>query len=82
MTTPSNNNHHLIEMPIVTGRWSRVAQISSNWRTKLQKPTAHGFVGDVQSSFRQLILYVSKAQSEARVEPICVANDVRRKSMA
>ena len=30
-----------------------VTQISSNWRTKFQKPTAHDFVGDVQSPFRQ-----------------------------
>ena len=42
-----------VRKPIVTGRWSHVAQISSNWRTKFQKPTAHGFVGDIQSPFRQ-----------------------------
>ena len=30
MTSPSNNNHHLIEMPKVAGRWPHMAQVASD----------------------------------------------------
>ncbi len=59
-----------------------MVQVSSDWRAKFEEPAPHGFVGDVRSPFRQKILYVSIAQSEPSIEPNCVANDVRWKSMA
>ena len=40
MTPPSNNNDHLIEVPIVAGRWSHLAQVLSDRRTKLPRDIA------------------------------------------
>ena len=82
MTSPSNDDDHFIEMPIVAGRWSHRAQVSSNRLTKFKKPASHGFVRDIEASLCKKILHVSIAQSEAGIEPNGMANDVRWESVA
>ena len=82
MTSPSNDDDHFIEMPIVAGRWSHRAQVSSNRLTKFKKPASHGFVRDIEASLCKQILHVSIAQSEAGIEPNGMANDVRWEAVA
>ena len=82
MTSPSNDDDHFIEMPIVAGRWSHRAQVSSNRLTKFKKPASHGFVRDIEALLCKQILHVSIAQSEAGIEPNGMANDVRCEAVA
>ena len=82
MTSPSNDDDHFIEMPIVAGRWSHRAQVSSNRLTKFKKPASHGFVRDIEASLCKQILHVSIAQREAGIEPNGMANDVRWEAVA
>jgi hypothetical protein len=82
MTPPSNDDDHLIEMPIVAGSWSHTTQVSSDRRTKFNEPAPHALVGNIQAPFRKQILHISITQSEAGIEPNSVANDIRWKSMA
>jgi hypothetical protein len=48
-------------------------------RSELQHPAPDGFVGDVEPTFREEILYVSVAEREAQVEPDGMLDDNRRK---
>jgi hypothetical protein len=58
-----------------------MTQVSSDWRTKLQKPTSNGLVGNIQAPLRKQILYVSIAQSEASIESYGVADKFRWEAM-
>jgi hypothetical protein len=82
MTAPSNDDDHFIEMPVVAGSRSHLAQVASDRRTEFEKPAPDGFVRDIQASLCKQILHVSIAQSEAGIEPNGMANDVRWKSVA
>ena len=53
MTSPSNNNDPFIETPMVAGRWSCAAQISSGRCAKLQKPASNGLAGNIQAPLRK-----------------------------
>ena len=77
MSPPPNDNDHLIEMPMVAGRWAHMTQVLSNRRTKFKEPAPYALVGNVQAPLCKQILYISKAQSEPGVELNGVANDVR-----
>ena len=77
MTPSSNDDDHLIEMPIVAGCWSHTTQVSRDRRTKFKEPAPYALVGNVQAPLCKQILYISKAQSEPGVELNGVANDVR-----
>ncbi len=82
MMPASNNNDHFIEVPIVAGRWSHMAQVSSNRRAKFEEPAPYALVGNIEAPLGKQILHISKAQSEPGVEPNGVANDVRWKAVA
>ena len=66
---------------MVAGLGTHMAQVSRNRCAKFEEPPPHGLIGDVQTSLCKQILYISKAQSEAGIEPNGVANDGRWKAM-
>ena len=82
MTLPSNTNDHFIEVPIVAGRWSHMAQVSSNRRAKFEEPAPYALLGNIQAPLRKRILHISITQSEPGIEPNGVANDVSWKAVA
>ena len=67
---------------MVAGRWSHMAQVSSNRRTKFKEPAPYALVGNIQTPLRQKILHISIAQCEPGIEPYDMANDFRWKAMA
>ena len=77
MSPASDNNDHLIEMPMVAGLGTHMAQVSRNRCAKFGEPASYALVGNVQAPLRKKILHISVAQSEPSVEPNGVANDVR-----
>ena len=79
---PSNDDDHFIEMPVVAGSRSHLAQVASDRRTEFEKPAPDGFVRDIEASLCKQILHVSIAQSEAGIEPNGMANDVRWEAVA
>ena len=81
MAPTVNNEDHFIEMPIVAGRWSHMAQVASDRGTKFEEPAPYALVGNIEAPLGKQILHISKAQSEPGVEPNGVANDVRWKAV-
>ena len=46
---PLDDDHHLVEVPVIAGPRAGTAQIGGDDGSKLQEPAADGFVGDVQA---------------------------------
>ncbi len=82
MPLPTDNNDHFVQMPVVAGFGPSLPQVPGNGLAKLKKPPPHGFAGDIEAALREEIFYVSITQSEPGVEPYCVADDFRRKTIA
>jgi len=57
------------------------AQVSGDDGSKLQEPAANGLVGDVQTSLREHILHIAKAQREPGIQPDRMADDVGREAV-
>ena len=78
----TDNNDHFVQMPVVAGFGPSLPQVPGYGLAKLKKPLPHGLKGDIETALREEIFYVSKAQSEPGVEPYCVADDFRWKTIA
>src|SRR5271169_4683900 len=80
---PARNRYgHLIEMPTRCWPWASAAKFSGEHRPKLQNPSPHRFVGDIQTALRKQIFDVAIAERETHIQPNGVADDRRRKLMA
>ena len=73
--------NHFIEVPARGGRWPFRFDVFGNLRTEPDRPAPDRLVTDVDASFGQQFLDIAQAQGEAKIEPDCVANDVRWKSV-
>ena len=71
----------LVQMPSSVGPWSTFAQTSSDLRSKVVDPTAHGLTGHDDPAFSQQIFDVSEAQSEPDIQPDRLLNDHGRKAV-
>ncbi len=69
-------------MPVVAGCRSPSPQVPANGLAKFKKPASDSFEGNVETALREVIFYVSIAQSEPGVEPYRVADDLRREAVA
>ncbi len=78
----SDSDKEFIDVPNVTEPSLLPSQISSIGRTELQTPIPNSLVGDKDSSLREQVFYVSKAQGEPMVEPDSVTDYFRRKAVA
>jgi hypothetical protein len=80
---PARNSYgHLIEMPTRCWPWASTAKFSSEQRPKLQNPSPHRFVGDIQTALRKQIFDVAIAERETHIQPNGVPDDRRRELMA
>ena len=57
-------------------------QITGDRPTKLQKPAPDSFIGNIQTTLCERILNIPMAQSEARIEPYGMADNLRREARA
>src|SRR5215472_12120436 len=69
-------------MPAISWPRATAAQLSRDRGAELQYPSAHRFMGDVESSFGQQLLDIAVAQGEAEIEPNRVLDDLGREAMA
>ena len=76
-----DNDDHFVKMPVIAGPWAGTAQIGSNRRSKLQKPASDSLIGDVHASLSEHVLDIAEAQSESRVEPNRMTDDLGRKTV-
>jgi hypothetical protein len=77
-----NDHGHLIEMP--ARGWTRASMRKSSCeqRPKLQDPSSHRLVGDIQPALSQHIFNVAIAEREPDIEPHGVPDDLGRELMA
>ena len=62
-----NRYGHLIEMPTRCWPWASTAKFSGEQRPKLQNPSPHRFVGDIQTALRKQIFDVAIAERETHI---------------
>jgi len=77
-----DGDEEFIDVPNVAEPPLLPPQISSIGRTEFLTPVSDRFIRNNDSSLREQVFYVSKAQGEPMVEPNSVADDFRRKAMA
>jgi hypothetical protein len=58
------------------------AKFSGEQRPKLQNPSPHRFVGDIQTALRKQIFDVAIAERETHIQPNGVPDDRGRKLVA
>ncbi len=73
---PLDDDHHLIEVPMIAGLRAGTAQIGGDDRPELQEPAAHGLVGDIQAPLGEHLLNIAVTQSEPGVQPDRMADDI------
>ena len=82
MPFSTDHNDHFVSMPGVAGCRSSLPQVPANRLAKLKKPASDSFIGNVETALREVIFYISIAQSEPGVEPYRVADDLRWEAVA
>ena len=70
-----NNDDHLVEVPMIAGPRSAPAQIGGDRQSKLQKPASDSLIGDINASFSEHVLDITKAQRESCIEPDGMTDD-------
>ena len=59
-----------------------MAKFSGEQRPKLQNPSPHRFIGDIQTALREQIFNVAIAERETDIEPNGAPDDRRRELVA
>ena len=75
-------NEYLVEIPGVTISALSFLKLSSVFRAEPVAPLPNGFIRDGNPTFDQKIFNISKAQTEAMVQPHRMTDDGRRKSVS
>ncbi len=52
---PLDDDHHLVEVPMIAGLRAGTVQIGGDDRPELQEPAADGLVGDVQAVINRVL---------------------------
>ena len=63
-------------MPLVPWLGASTFQLIRIVLPKFQTPLTDGFMGDVDTAFKQQLLHVAVTQREAIIEPDAMANDL------
>ncbi len=77
-----DGDEEFIDMPGVAESALFPTQSSGVRRSEFLTPVSDRFIGDKDSSLREQVLYVSKAQGEPMVQPNGVTDDFRLKAVA
>ncbi len=75
-------DEYFIEVPFITGSWSTAAQFVGICLTKLEAPFSDRLISNDDATHSHNLFDITIAESEAEVEPHCVADDLRREAMA
>jgi hypothetical protein len=75
-------HHHLVQMPVIAGPRASPAQLLGDHRPKLQHPTSHRLIRQVEPALGEQLLDVAVAQGEAEIEPNRVLDDLGREAVA
>ena len=59
-----------------------MAKFSGEQRPKLQNPSPHRFIGDIQPALREQVFNIAIAERETDIEPNGVPDDRRRELVA
>ena len=73
---PPDNDDHLIEVPMIVGFGTGLAQVCGDDGSKLQEPAADSLIGNVQAPLGEHLLHIAVTQSEAGIQPNRMANDI------
>jgi hypothetical protein len=57
-----DDDHHLVEVPVIAGPRAGPAQIGGDDSAKPQEPAAEGLLGDVQAALGEHLLDIAEAQ--------------------
>jgi hypothetical protein len=82
MQLTADLNEHLVEIPGVTQSALSFLKLSRIFRPESIAPLPNGFIRDHNSTFGQKVFHIPKAQTEAMIQPYCVTDDERRKSVS
>ena len=66
----------------VSRLWPETSKSASASWAKLQDPTTHRLIGDIEIALSQQILDISQTQCETAIEPNSILDNLRRKAMA
>jgi hypothetical protein len=78
----ADQDSHLVEMPMRGWPMTSAAKFLGEQRPELQHPTPDRFIGDLQPALGQQILDIAEAEGEAKVQPYCMPDNVRRELVA
>jgi hypothetical protein len=73
-----DGDHHLVQVPPITGSRAQSAHITGDDWPKLEDPSPDRLVGDVEASLSQELFDIAVAEREAQVEPDTVPDDLGR----
>ena len=77
-----DRHEELVQVPCVAQATFSPLELSCVLRTKLPRPLSDGLVGDDDAALNQEVFDISEAQTEAVIEPDCVADDLAWKSVS
>ncbi len=78
----ADGNEHFVHVPDVTESTLSSPQSAGVFRSKFPAPGSNAFVGYGDATLREQILDISKAQSEAMVQPDGMADDLGWESVS
>jgi hypothetical protein len=77
-SSAADQDSHLVEVPLRGWPMTSAAKFLGEQRPELQHPSPYRFIGDIQPALGQQILDIAEAESEAKVQPHRMSDDVRR----
>src|SRR3954447_20174361 len=82
MLLAGDGDHHLVEVPLITGTGQPAADLVGERLAELERPLPYGLVADEDAAGGEHLLDHAQAERETEVEPDRVADDLRREAMA
>src|SRR5690606_34978613 len=77
----TDRDDHLVEMPHAIGSAAPASDVRRDRWSELVRPATNCLIGNVDSTLGEQVLDVPQAHREPKIEPHCVAYDLRRKAM-
>jgi hypothetical protein len=72
----------LVEVPLVPGPWSAVAQAIGEALAELLAPAPHGLVGADNAPLSEMQLNIPQTETEHMIQPDSMVDDLGGKAMA
>ena len=76
-----DDDHHLVEVPVITGLRAGPPQIGGDDSAKLQDPPADGPIADVQAPLGEHLFHIAENQVEPGVQSDRLAGDFGREAV-